>query len=77
VSRQLGLSTNLYGTYRYEGIVAYVDGSQQSDSYPMYRFYNYRQGVHFYTANQAEATYVNDKLYGTYRYEGVAYYVIH
>ena len=41
----------------------------------MHRFYNYRQGVHFYTANQAEATFLNDNRAGTYRYEGVAYYL--
>ncbi len=70
------INDRLYGTYRYEGIVAYVDSSQQIDSYPVHRFYNFRKGVHFYTANQSEASYVNDNLYATYRYEGVGYYVI-
>jgi beta propeller repeat protein len=40
---------------------------------PVHRFYNFIQGVHFYTANQAEATNVNNNLWWTFRYEGVGY----
>jgi hypothetical protein len=40
---------------------------------PVYRFYNFRTGTHFYTANAAEKTYVEANLGAYYRYEGVAY----
>jgi len=65
----------LYNTYRYEGIAYYVYPTQVAGTGPVHRFYNFTNGSHFYTSNQSEATYVNDHLYNTYRYEGIAYYV--
>lgn len=41
---------------------------------PVHRFYNIISDSHFYTSNQAEATYINDSLYNTYRYEGISNY---
>lgn len=70
------VNDNLYATYRYEGIAAYVDADKQVDSVPVYRFYNMKIGVHFYTASQSEANYVSSQLGATYRNEGVAYFVI-
>ncbi len=43
---------------------------------PVYRFYEFRQGIHFYAANQTEATTVNNYHYQTYRYEATAGYVV-
>jgi peptidoglycan/xylan/chitin deacetylase (PgdA/CDA1 family) len=40
---------------------------------PVYRFYNTRQGVHFYTASEAEKNNVQAHLSSTYRYDGVGY----
>jgi hypothetical protein len=41
---------------------------------PVYRFYNTRAGVHFYTSSEAEKTNVQNTLSSVYRYEGVAYH---
>jgi hypothetical protein len=41
----------------------------------VYRFYNFRQAVHFYTASESEKNDVLAKLSGTYRLEGVAFYL--
>ena len=48
--------------------VLYVDSAFGA---PVHRFYNFKNNSHFYTVNQPEATYINDNLYATYRYEGV------
>ena len=42
---------------------------------PVYRFYNVKKGVHFYTASEAEKNQVVSTLYSTYKLEGVAYWV--
>jgi hypothetical protein len=42
---------------------------------PVYRFYNFRKGVHFYTASEAEKNNVVATLSSTYRLEGVAFYL--
>jgi len=40
---------------------------------PVYRFYNFRKGVHFYTADPSERDNVIAKLGWTYKYEGIGY----
>ena len=42
---------------------------------PVYRFYNIKNGTHFYTASSAERYSVATKLTKTYRFEGTAYTV--
>jgi hypothetical protein len=71
------VNDHLWWTFRYEGVAyyAYPPDLAPPGMIPVHRFYNFIQGVHFYTANQAEATNVNDNLSHIYRYEGVAYYV--
>ena len=68
------VKNNMATTYRYEGISYFANTNQESGTTPVYRFYNFIQGVHFYTANQAEATNVNNNMPATYRYEGVSYF---
>lgn len=41
----------------------------------LYRFYHLQRGFHFYTASISERDHLIANLAGTYRYEGVAYYV--
>ncbi len=43
------------------------------DMRPVYRFYNLRTGVHFFTASEGEKTSVMRYLSRSFRYEGVAY----
>jgi hypothetical protein len=66
---------NLSSIYRYEGIGYQVNVSNPDNKLPLYRFYNTKRGVHFYTANATEANDVIARLSGTYKYEGVAYHV--
>ena len=69
------VNDNLLWSYDYEGISYYASSSQDDGEVPVYRFYNFLQGVHFYTASQAEATYVINNLSWSYSNEGIAYYV--
>lgn len=68
------VQNNYASTYRYEGIASLAQATQVAGTVPVYRFYNYLQGVHFYTSNQAEAANVATNMQGTYRAEGIAYY---
>lgn len=63
-------------TYRYEGIAYYSYKNNIPNTNAVHRFYKFRQGVHFYTSNQSEASNVNENQSHTYRYEGVSYYNI-
>ncbi|MEI7814898.1 MAG: polysaccharide deacetylase family protein [Coriobacteriia bacterium] len=67
------VQANLSSTYTYEGAGYWIDTSDPVNSNPLYRFYNFREGVHFYTADETEKNNVLTKLSSTYRYEGVAY----
>jgi hypothetical protein len=65
----------LSSTYRLEGVAYKVSLSSAGGATPVYRFYNTRQGVHFYTSSEAEKDDVVRTLSSTYRLEGVAYYL--
>ena len=62
-------------TYRYEGVAYYANTTQVTDSAPVFRFYKFRQGVHFYTSNAGEAAALRVNASLTYRDEGIAYYL--
>ena len=53
----------------------YVNTANADNNTPLYRFYNFRKGVHFYTASEAEKNAVVTRLSTTYRLEGPAYSV--
>ena len=65
----------LGGVYRYEGPAYRISLVSDATTFPVYRFYNFKAGVHFYTASAAERDNVINTLGGVYHYEGVAYYV--
>ena len=65
----------LGNVYRFEGPSYAVNLANPSNTQPLYRFYNFKAGVHFYTANEAEKQNVLSTLSGVYRFEGPAYYV--
>ena len=70
---------NVYGTlakvFSYDGVSYSVDISPPYATKPLYRFFNFKNGVHFYTADEAERANVQANLSNRYRYEGVAYRV--
>jgi hypothetical protein len=65
----------LSSIYRLEGVAYKVSLSPAGGATPVYRFYNVRQGVHFYTASEAEKNRVVATLSSIYRLEGVGYYL--
>ncbi len=62
-------------TYTFEGAAYSIDTSNTANSIPLHRFYNTRNGSHFYTASLEEADSVIANLSSTYRYEGPVYNV--
>ena len=74
-SERDSVADNLSGTLRYEGPAYTINLNNPANTLPVFRFYNFRQGVHFYTASPVERDQVIKVLGGTYRYEGPAYNV--
>ncbi len=64
---------SLGGIYSYEGVAWYGSPQTQQGWQPMYRFFNRSNGLHFYTASEAERNTVSQNT--LYQYEGVAYHV--
>jgi pyrroloquinoline quinone (PQQ) biosynthesis protein C len=65
----------LSATYRYEGVAYSVNMSSGVNTTPLFRFYNKKNGAHFYTASLAERDQIIATLSATYTFEGVAYNV--
>ena len=74
-AEKANVQANLASTYNYDGVGYSIDTSSSVNSNPLYRFYNFKKGVHFYTASEAEKANVQANLASTYRYEGVAYHI--
>jgi len=74
-AERANVQNTLSATYRPEGVAYTIDTDNPKNSAPLFRFYNFKKGVHFYTASVAERNAVNATLGSTYRDEGVAYNV--
>ena len=74
-SEKASVIANLSHIYTYEGVSYQINTSNPVNSQPLYRFYNAKAGVHFYTASDAEKASVIANLSHIYTYEGVAYKV--
>ncbi len=73
-AEKVAVDTNLKSTYFFEGIAYQVDVLSPANDAPLFRFFNKRNGSHFYTANVAEKALVES--FGTaWAYEGVAHNV--
>ncbi len=59
----------------YDGPAYNVATTKTAGTVPVYRFYNKKNGSHFYTAAEGEKDDVIARLSSTYRYDGVAYNV--
>jgi hypothetical protein len=68
------VANNLSQYYRYEGVVWYANPNPDVDLTPVYRFYNFNVGAHFYTSSSSERAYVIAN-FPFMRDEGIAYYV--
>ena len=62
-------------TYDLDGPAYAVNALSPLNSSPLYRFYNKKNGSHFYTASEVEKSHVIARLGATYAYDGPAYYV--
>ena len=66
---------NLANVFNYDGVAYSVDINPPYPTKPLYRFFNFKNGVHFYTADEAEKANVQANLSDRYHYEGIAYRV--
>lgn len=73
---------NLAGVFHYDGVAYYVPWGQSSipgvtnpNTFPLYRFFNKKTGVHFYTMSEQEKANVIATRSDDYVFEGVAYWV--
>lgn len=65
---------NMSKVYRYEGVSFSASSANRSELTPVYRFYNFNAGTHFYTTSSTEASRVRSSMSKIYRYEGIAYF---
>jgi hypothetical protein len=66
---------NLSATYTYDGPAYNVCLTAAPGETTVYRFYNKKNGSHFYTASEAEKASVLATLRATYSYDGPAFYL--
>lgn len=67
--------TQMTNHYKFEGFNLHVNLEPVEDSIPVYRFFNVRNGCHFYTADPVEAEIVKTRWPSIYRYEGIGFWV--
>ena len=72
-AEKAGIEANLTAIYKYEGVSYRVNNANPANSQPLYRFFNKKNGSHFYTASAAEKDSVQANQSATYTYEGIAY----
>jgi len=65
----------LGATYSFEGVAYGVCATPVAGATAVYRFYNKKNGSHFYTASESEKNSVVASLAGTYSLDGVAFYL--
>ena len=68
--------TNLSATYSFDGPAYNVSSGPAAGTVPVYRFFNMKNGSHFYTASEAEKNNVVANLSATYSLDGVAFHVL-
>lgn len=61
-------------TFTYEGVAYNVSAAPAAGAKTIYRFFNKKNGTHFYTASADERDSVRAKLSSIYTYEGIAFY---
>ena len=71
------VASTLASTFAFEGVAYAPDRLAAANSAPLYRFYDFTRGVHFYTADPAEKARIQNTLGDVYRFEGPAFNVSH
>lgn len=74
-AERYAVTKNYSATYSFEGPAYSINTSNTANSVPLYRFYNKKNGSHFYTASEAERDAVITRWSATYNYEGPVYSV--
>lgn len=74
-AEKINVMNKYSSTYRYEAVVYVLDNTKGKNTVPLYRFYNMKNGSHFYTANEEEKNSVIARWPGTFKFEGIVYYV--
>lgn len=67
--------SQLANVYTFEGVAYTVTATPQPGTTPVWRFYNRRNGTHFYTADEAERDAVVANLGATYTLDGPAFWL--
>jgi hypothetical protein len=75
-AEKASVETNLSTVYALEGPAFNVCMAPPPGSATIYRFYNKKNGAHFYTASEAERDSVVANLSATYVLEGPAFYLV-
>jgi len=70
------VKTKMKSTFTYEGIAYNVSATPDPGAVTVYRFFNKKNGTHFYTASLAERDNVIKTLSARYNYEGIAFYAV-
>lgn len=68
------LKATMSSKYRYEKVAFHAYSTNVSGTTAAYRFYNFKNGTHFYTTSLSEKQRVQQNYSNTYRYEKIAYY---
>jgi len=74
-AESINVYSNLANVFSYDGVAYSVDINPAYPTKPLYRFFNFTNGVHFYTADETERANVQANLSDRYHFEGVAYRV--
>jgi len=75
VAEKNNLIASLSATYSFDGPAYGVSLTAPAGSTTVWRFFNKKNGAHFYTASEAEKASVMATLAGTYTLEGPAFYL--
>jgi len=70
-SERQTVQDTLSSSYTLEGVAYALDTSSTANNAPLYRFYDYTRGVHFYTADENEKNNILNTLGHIYRLDGV------
>ncbi len=74
-AEKANVQSTLSATYNYEGVAYYVSDTEPIGSKRVWRFFNKKNGTHFYTASSAEKTLVQNTMSATYQLDGTAFFL--